>query len=291
MQPQPYVGRFAPTPSGPLHFGSIIAALGSFLQARKYQGTWLVRIEDIDEPRTKPGADKLILEQLERLGLQWDDDIVYQSERISRYQLALKKLESKHLVFPCSCSRKDTGNKPYSGTCRKALTDNKTNQSLRVLTNNELIKLNDLLQGDYSQRLESDVGDFIIKRADGYFAYHLAVVIDDAEQSVTEIVRGLDLLDSTPRQIYLQQLLELSTPSYLHLPLAIDFSGNKLSKATEAEAANTNDPVTTLIHALNFLGQTPPPALAKSNTSTVLEWAIENWEIKNIPSKKEIRVP
>lgn len=290
MYDSTYTGRFAPTPSGPLHFGSIVAALGSFLQARKHQGRWLVRIEDIDEPRTKPGADKLILEQLERLGLYWDGDIVYQSNRIHLYQSALKILESESLVFSCSCSRKDTANKPYPGTCRNKSIKIAGDHSIRLLTTNELITLHDLVQGKYSQQLETDTGDFIIKRADGRFAYHLAVVVDDAEQSVTEIVRGIDLLDSTPRQIYLQKKLGLSIPSYLHLPLAIDSPGNKLSKATEAEAANTNDPVNTLLNALTFLGQEPPKELTSSNVHAVLNWAIENWNIKNIPAKKEITI-
>ena len=288
MQKSAYIGRFAPTPSGPLHFGSIIAALGSYLQARTHHGDWLVRIEDIDQPRAKPGADKKILEQLERLGMYWDDQVVYQSSRTTLYQSALEKLDSENLVFPCSCTRKDVLNKPYPGTCRKTTSNNKTNPSYRLITNNKLIKIKDKLQGVYSQRLETDVGDFIIKRADGLFAYHLAVVVDDAEQGVTEIVRGNDLLDSTPCQIYLQQLLGLSTPDYLHLPLAVDNTGNKLSKASDAEVANTNDPVITLLQALDFLGQMPPAQLSNSSVEDVMKWATKNWDLKKIPKSKEI---
>ena len=288
MQKSAYIGRFAPTPSGPLHFGSIIAALGSYLQARTHHGDWLVRIEDIDQPRAKPGADKKILEQLERLGMYWDDQVVYQSSRTTLYQSALEKLDSENLVFPCSCTRKDVLNKPYPGTCRKTTSNNKTNPSYRLITNNKLIKIKDKLQGVYSQRLETDVGDFIIKRADGLFAYHLAVVVDDAEQGVTEIVRGNDLLDSTPCQIYLQQLLGLSTPDYLHLPLAVDNTGNKLSKARDAEVANTNDPVITLLQALDFLGQMPPAQLSNSSVEDVMKWATKNWDLKKIPKSKEI---
>ena len=283
-----YIGRFAPTPSGPLHFGSIIAALGSYLQARKHQGKWLVRIEDIDQPRTKPGAEKQILKQLERLGMNWDDRILSQSKRTTLYQSALEKLDSESLVFPCSCTRKEILSNPYPGTCRKSPVTIKTNPSYRLITNNSLISIKDRLQGVYSQRLETDVGDFIIKRADGLFAYHLAVVVDDAEQGVTEIVRGNDLLDSTPRQVYLQRLLGLPTPAYLHLPLAIDSAGNKLSKANEAEAANTNDPVVTLLQALSFLGQNPPTQLSSSTVESVLEWAIKNWDIKKLPKNKTI---
>lgn len=283
-----YIGRFAPTPSGPLHFGSIIAALGSYLQARKHQGKWLVRIEDIDQPRTKPGAEKQILKQLERLGMNWDDRILSQSKRTALYQSALEKLDSESLVFPCSCTRKEILSNPYPGTCRKSPVTIKTNPSYRLITNNSLISIKDRLQGVYSQRLETDVGDFIIKRADGLFAYHLAVVVDDAEQGVTEIVRGNDLLDSTPRQVYLQRLLGLPTPAYLHLPLAIDSAGNKLSKANEAEAANTNDPVVTLLQALSFLGQNPPTQLSSSTVESVLEWAIKNWDIKKLPKNKTI---
>ncbi len=288
MQSPRYIGRFAPSPSGPLHFGSIVAALGSYLQARQQQGKWLVRIEDIDTPRTVPGADKLILHQLERLGLIWDDDIVYQSQRIPLYESALDRLDKLGATFPCACTRKEIAENPHSCTCRNGIASGKTGRSIRIKTDDRKISFNDLLQTPYSQSLHADVGDFVIKRADGLFAYHLAVVVDDVEQSITEIVRGADLIDSTPRQIYLQQLLESPTPGYTHLPVVIDKFGNKLSKASTTEAADIGAPVDTLTKALDFLGQSPEKQLSKASVQEVLQWAINNWTLKKIPQVREI---
>lgn len=288
MQSPRYIGRFAPSPSGPLHFGSIVAALGSYLQARQQQGKWLVRIEDIDTPRTVSGADKIILHQLESLGLFWDDEIVYQSQRIPLYESALEKLDILGLTFPCACTRKKIAEDPHSCTCRNGIENGKTGRSIRIKTDNQKILFSDHLQAPYSQSLHADVGDFVIKRADGLFAYHLAVIVDDAEQSITEIVRGADLIDSTPRQIYLQQLLELPTPAYIHLPVVIDEFGNKLSKASITKAVNVDNPVDTLIKALTFLGQSPHEQLSKATVKEVLQWAINNWTLKNIPQAREI---
>lgn len=290
MAESDYIGRFAPTPSGPLHFGSVIAALGSYLQAKYHKGKWLVRIEDIDQPRVRFGADKLILEQLEKLGLHWDGEIVYQNTRLELYENALKKLKSLNYCFPCTCSRKETANKPYPGTCRNGIKNKKKNQSIRLKTNGEEIAFADLLQGTYAQILEKEIGDFVIKRTDGLFAYHLAVVIDDAEQNITEIVRGVDLIDSTPRQIYLQKLLKLETPNYFHLPIAIDESGNKISKQADAKAINSNTATKTLFHALEFLGQLPPIEANDSDKESLIKWAIQNWNINSLPRKKEILV-
>jgi glutamyl-Q tRNA(Asp) synthetase len=283
-----YIGRFAPTPSGPLHFGSIIAALGSYLQARQCNGKWLVRIEDVDLPRTVPGADKIILKQLESLGLFWDGEIIYQSQRTSLYVAALESLKSFGLTFPCVCTRKDISDKPYPGTCRDAIENSKTSHSIRLKTNDQEISFTDLLQGRYSQRLESDVGDFVIKRTDGLFAYHLAVVVDDAEQEITEIVRGADLLDSTPRQIHIQTLLGYATPDYLHLPVVTDKAGNKISKQSHAEAIDHTSPSNVLFKALDFLGQSPPDMAFDSDTESLLTWAIDNWTLKNIPKTRKI---
>lgn len=288
MQSPRYIGRFAPSPSGPLHFGSIVAALGSYLQARQQQGKWLVRIEDVDTPRTVSGADKIILQQLETLGLFWDDDVVYQNQRIALYESALERLNTLGLTFPCACTRKEIIKNPNSCTCRNGIASDKTGRSIRIKTDDRKISFHDLLQAPYSQLLHSDVGDFVIKRGDGLFAYHLAVVVDDAEQSITEIVRGADLIDSTPRQIYLQQLLELPTPSYTHLPVVVDKFGNKLSKASTTEAVNIDKPVDTLIKALNFLGQSPKERLSKSSVQEVLQWAINNWTLNKIPQVREI---
>ena len=290
MQESSYIGRFAPTPSGPLHFGSIIAALGSYLQARINQGKWLVRIDDIDQSRSIPGIDKLILDQLERLGLFWDETVVYQSQRHELYQDAIDRLEYLNCIFPCACSRKDLSEKSYPGTCRKGIKTGNSGRAIRIKTNNNEIGMDDQLQGYYAQLLESEVGDFIIKRSDGFYADHLAVVVDDAEQKVTDIVRGVDLLDSTPRQVYLQRLLEVNTPSYLHLPIAVDKTGRKISKTNKAESINANNPGTTLFAVLNFLGQAPPVDIMDSDVESLLNWSIQNWDINSIPKQKEIKI-
>jgi glutamyl-Q tRNA(Asp) synthetase len=283
-----YIGRFAPSPSGPLHFGSIVTALGSYLQARQRKGKWLVRIEDIDTQRTVNGADKIILHQLENLGLFWDDEVVYQSQRIPLYESALERLNKSGLTFPCACTRKEIAESPYSCTCRNGIAKGKTGRSIRIKTDDRDISFNDKLQGSYSQSLHTEVGDFVIKRADGQFAYHLAVVVDDAEQSITDIVRGADLIDSTPRQIYLQKLLESATPHYTHLPVVIDKYGNKLSKASTAKADYIDNPAETLTKALVFLGQSPEKHLSNASVQEILQWAINNWTLKNISQIREI---
>jgi glutamyl-Q tRNA(Asp) synthetase len=222
--------------------------------------------------------------------LFWDENIIYQSQRLDLYQSALDELHNLNCTFPCTCSRKDLSDKPYSGTCRAGIKSGNIARSIRIKTNNDKIRINDQLQGYYSQQLESEVGDFIIKRADGFFAYHLAVVVDDAEQNITDIVRGVDLLDSTPRQVYLQSKLNLFTPSYLHLPVVIDNSGKKISKATKAEPVNSNKTNETLYHALNFLGQNPPKELLTYDVESILSWSIQNWDINSLPTQKEIMI-
>lgn len=290
MLTPPYIGRFAPTPSGPLHFGSIIAALGSYLQARKNNGQWLVRIEDIDLPRTVAGADKIILEQLEHLGLFWDGEVVYQSKRIDLYEAALETLNAKGLTFLCTCTRKETANKAYPGTCRNGTYKNIANHAIRIKTEQQSITVDDLLQGAFSQDLASEVGDFIIKRSDDLFAYHLAVVVDDAEQQINEIVRGVDLLDSTPRQIFLQQLLGYVVPRYLHLPLAIDKEGKKISKQDHATAIEHDKPLSVIFKALEFLGQSPPIETLDGDVTSLLSWAIENWDVAQLPKAQKIKI-
>lgn len=283
-----YRGRFAPTPSGPLHSGSVIAALGSYLQAKSKQGKWLVRIDDVDIGRSIAGADKVILQQLEQLGLYWDEEVVYQSKRLDHYQAALEKLESINSTFACYCTRKEIANRVYPGTCRKGIKSDRTRYSIRIKTDNSPIGITDLLQGEYSQQLQSKIGDFIIKRADGYFAYHLATVIDDAEQNITEVVRGLDLLDSTPRQVYLQKQLGLPTPRYLHLPVAIDNSGKKISKSDNAQPITAKNNIITLFNTLTFLGLNPPEQLMKTDVESVLNWGVTNWNIAQLPEEKEM---
>lgn len=285
-----YRGRFAPTPSGPLHFGSIITALSSYLQAKKNQGKWLVRIDDIDQNRTVDGADEIILEQLEKLRLFWDEKVVYQSHRHELYENAIKNLQAQDLVFPCACSRKELSQQIYPGTCRTGVKMNKTENSLRIRVDDCKINFGDLLQGFYSQQLDKEVGDFIIKRADGFFAYHLATVVDDAEQNITDIVRGSDLIDSTSRQVFLQKKLNYPSPSYLHLPVALDNENKKISKSINPAHIDILKPTKIIFDALVFLGQNPPDELVKCDIKTALNWSIENWNTKLLPKQQRIMV-
>lgn len=250
----------------------------------------MVRIDDIDQIRTVAGADKLILKQLECLGLCWDESVVYQNQRLDLYQAALDQLHRLKCIFPCACSRKDLSDKPYAGTCREGIKSGSIARSIRIKTNNVKIGINDQLQGPYVQCLQTEIGDFIIKRADGFFAYHLAVVVDDAEQNMTDIVRGIDLLDSTPRQVYLQNKLNFITPSYLHLPIAIDTDGKKISKVTKAESLNLNKPNKILFNALGFLGQQPPCELIDYDIESILNWSIQHWDTSLLPTQKEIKL-
>ena len=222
-----YRGRFAPTPSGALHFGSIVTALGSYLDAKSNEGKWFLRIDDIDQTRNKVDANKIILEQLEKLGLTWDGPIVYQSQNIGLYETAIKKLEEFNCTFPCTCTRQEVGNQIYPGTCRHKNNIWNKKHSIRIKTENIQISISDRLQNNYTQTMDSEVGDFIIKRSDNYFAYQLATIVDDNEQKITDIVRGFDLLDSTTKQVYLQSKLQYKTPRYLHLPIAVDSKGKK----------------------------------------------------------------
>lgn len=286
-----YRGRFAPSPTGPLHFGSLVAAVGSYLEAKSRNGEWLVRIENLDPSRETPGASKEILSTLEVLGMEWDGEVVYQNQRNDAYQAALTLLEKRNLIYPCACSRKEIADSSimgrdspiYPGTCRDSLPGAERSQALRVRTGNNLIEIKDALRGLIRQRLERDIGDFVLRRADGIFAYQLAVVVDDAEQGVTHVVRGEDLLDSTPRQVHLQQLLGYPTPTYMHLPVVVNALGEKLSKQTHAAPIITADPVSQLIMAVRFLGQIPPTELTESGVASFWKWAIRNWRSEKIP--------
>jgi len=285
-----YRGRFAPSPTGPLHFGSLVAAMGSYLEAKAHGGEWLVRIENVDTPREVSGASSDILRTLEYLGMKWDGEVVYQSQRSALYQEAIHSLTKLNLVYRCVCTRKEIldssimGNigPIYPSTCRHAQISQK-NSALRIQTNDKPIWFEDIIQGRVEQHLESDTGDFVMRRADGIFAYQLAVVVDDAEQKVTHVVRGEDLLDSTPRQIYLQQLLGYPVPDYMHLPVATNRDGKKLSKQTRAAPVDRTKAVPQLFAASRFLGQTPPNELLKSDLSVFWQWALENWQAKQIP--------
>lgn len=279
-----YIGRFAPSPTGPLHFGSLVAAVGSYLEAKTHGGHWLVRMEDLDPPREQPGAADLILRTLEAYGFEWDGPVLYQSRRGEAYEAALERLRQDGLLYPCSCSRKEIADSAmqgiegpvYPGTCRNGL-HGKPARAWRVRTTTQETAFDDAIQGRQSQMLERNIGDFVLKRADGFYAYQLAVVVDDAEQGITHVVRGADLLDSTPRQIWLQQLLGLPTPQYMHLPIATNAAGEKLSKQTLAPPLDLTDPVPALWQALAFLGQNPPEELAITSLAGLWQWAQNQW--------------
>ncbi len=279
-----YLGRFAPSPTGALHFGSLVAAVGSYLDARAHGGRWLVRMEDVDEPRCSPQYADEILRQLEAHGLTWDGEVVYQSQRKPLYQSALDQLIERGAAFSCACTRREIADSTlhgiegpvYPGTCRNGL-HGKTARAWRVRVNDTPICFADRLQGQQCQQIERDIGDFIVKRADGLFAYQLAVVADDFAQGITHVVRGADLLASTPRQIHLQTLLNYPTPAYLHLPIVTNEAGQKLSKQTLAPALDSQLVSANLWDALNFLGLRPEPELKRTNANGLLAWGIENW--------------
>jgi glutamyl-Q tRNA(Asp) synthetase len=278
-----YRGRFAPSPTGALHFGSLVAAVGSYLDAKHHQGQWLVRIEDLDTPRNVLGAADDILRTLEAYGLHWDESVVYQSQRIHLYDAALEQLQAQQACYPCVCSRKIIASHQdglvYAGTCRNGFEQASIKpKAWRLRVNDSTIHFEDRLQGDISQNLTSNVGDFVIKRSDGVFAYQLAVVVDDAQQGINHVVRGMDLLDSTPRQILLQQQLRLPTPHYLHLPIVVNSRGEKLSKQTLAQPIDKQNPVATLYAALRFLRQLPPVDLLQSDMMDMWHWAIIHWK-------------
>jgi glutamyl-Q tRNA(Asp) synthetase len=298
--PRGYRGRFAPSPTGPLHFGSLVAAVGSWADARAGAGEWLVRMEDLDPPRAVPEAAAAILRALEALGLEWDGPVLYQSARAEAYRAALDDLQRQGVLFPCGCTRKEIadsavtaldGSSVYPGTCRDGLPPGRAKRTMRVRVGAAAIDFVDGLQGPVHQTLARDVGDFVLVRADGLCAYQLAVVVDDAAQGVTDVVRGADLLDSTPRQIFLQRLLGLPTPRYLHLPVAVDARGEKLSKQTLAPRIDGSRPAAALVAALRFLGQSPPAGLELASTRAVLEWAIAHWDRAHIPATRAIAAP
>ena len=294
-----YRGRFAPSPTGPLHFGSLVAALGSCLEARAAGGEWLLRLEDLDEPRCVAGAGEDILRTLEALGFAWDGEIAWQSRRTPRYRAVLERLRLAGAVFPCGCSRReiaDSGLAPdgarrYPGTCRLGLPPGRVARAWRVRVEPGTECFDDLLQGRVCQDLAAEVGDFVVLRADGCFAYQLAVVVDDAEQGITHVVRGADLLDSTPRQRHLQRLLGYAHPEYLHLPAAVNAAGEKLSKQTRARPIDPRRPQPALCAALDFLGQRPPPGLVETDLSELWRWAEENWRRGQLPRCRSAPAP
>lgn len=287
----PYIGRFAPSPTGPLHRGSLVAAMASFLDARAHDGQWLVRIEDIDEPRCPPGMAEHILAMLAAFGMQWDGEVVWQSRRKGLYEAAFTRLAP--WVYPCGCTRREIadsrigiaadGAAVYSGTCRHGLAAGKTPRAFRLRVPESgdadgMITFEDRWMGMVSQQLAAEVGDFVLKRADGFWAYQLAVIVDDADQGVTHVVRGADLLDSTPRQIYLQRLLDLPTPRYMHVPVVTNDIGEKLSKQTGAMALDVKKPLAELAAAARFL------ELEVGASQTVAQFwqeAVAAWEARH----------
>ena len=284
-------GRFAPSPTGPLHFGSLVAALGSLLSARRRGGRWLVRVEDLDTPRNAAGASDSILRDLERLAMHWDGEVVSQCARTDLYGEALETLADRGWTFDCGCSRRDLVGGLYPGTCRGGLPPGRSARSVRLRVPADCIEFRDRVQGLTTQRLDREVGDFVVLRADGIVAYHLAVVVDDAAQRVSEVVRGCDLLDSTPRQILLQRALGLPTPEYAHLPVAVDANRNKLSKQNLARPVAAQPPGAVLVDALEFLGQRPPRELARAPAEEVLAWGIAGWDRDRVPRLRESPAP
>lgn len=277
-----YRGRFAPSPTGPLHFGSLVAAAASYLDARAAGGEWLVRMEDVDKPRERPGAADAILRTLEAYGFEWDGEVARQSARSEAYGAALEELKRRGLAYPCGCSRKETGGSRYPGTCRNGLKPGRAPRAWRVRADEAPRWFEDRLFGRCEDGADGD--DFIVLRADGLFAYQLAVVVDDHWQGITDVVRGADLLDSTPRQILLQRALGYATPRYLHVPVAVDARGDKLSKQTRAAPLDDANPLPSLLKALTFLGQQPPPQPAA--VGEVWRWAIARWEPRAIPKER-----
>jgi glutamyl-Q tRNA(Asp) synthetase len=277
-----YVGRFAPSPTGPLHFGSLVAALASYMEARSAKGKWLLRMEDLDKPREQPGAADAILRALDAFGLHWDGAVEYQSRRAALYQAALDRL--KAYTYPCGCTRREMadsslaidGGRVYGGECRRGLSGGKAARAIRIRAQSR-IEFVDRIQGAQAQDLEKDIGDFVLWRADGQFAYQLAVVVDDAAQGITDVVRGADLLDSTARQIYLQQRLGYATPRYLHVPVALNPAGDKLSKQTGAPALDPGRPGEALRRAFVFLGQMATEDLGEG---------LQNWNASRIPPRR-----
>jgi glutamyl-Q tRNA(Asp) synthetase len=294
-----YRGRFAPSPTGALHFGSLIAAVGSYLEAKSHNGEWLVRIENLDKPREIPAASHEIFRALEILGMEWDHEVIYQDQRKDTYENILTILNKRGLTYSCTCTRKEIADSSitgisgqiYAGTCRNNVQNKDRPGAVRIKTDNNIIEFEDSLHGLISQRLESETGDFILRRSDGIYAYQLAVVADDATQGITNVVRGADLLDSTPRQIYLQKLLGYSTPTYMHLPVAVNNQGEKLSKQTKAALLDISNPVKQLVEAVNFLGQESPIELLGNNVSSFWKWAIENWHPEKIHKKRTLPFP
>lgn len=295
-----YRGRFAPSPTGPLHFGSLVAAVGSYLDARTQGGEWLVRIEDVDTPRNVPGAADGILATLAAFGFQWDGPVLRQSSRFEAYEAVLEQLKTAGMAYGCACSRKEIadsaslsavdGGLVYPGTCRAGPVGGRVPRAWRLRVGSGEVAFVDRVQGAGSQQLARDVGDFVLRRADGLFAYQLAVVVDDHFQGITDVVRGADLFASTPRQIWLQGCLGYAAPAYAHLPVACNAAGEKLSKQTLAPALDATQASRVLLQALRFLGQAAPENLATAPVAEIWDWALAHWSFAAIPRQASVRL-
>ncbi|HPE60543.1 MAG: tRNA glutamyl-Q(34) synthetase GluQRS [Thiothrix sp.] len=289
-----YRGRFAPSPTGRLHFGSLLTATASYLEARSQGGIWLLRIEDLDTPRIRTETTGAIIRTLALHGFVWDEDITYQSRRLTYYRQALQTLKTRQLTYACTCSRKVLQQQArpgayglvYPGTCRRQQTvPDGRRHAIRIRVPARDIRFNDRIQGLFCQNLATELGDFVLRRADGIFAYQLAVVVDDARQGITHVVRGADLLDNTPRQYYLQEQLELPHPHYAHIPLACNAQGQKLSKQTFATALEPEQALDNLCQVWNALGQIPLEAAALDSVTAFWDHAIRHWEPCRITGK------
>jgi glutamyl-Q tRNA(Asp) synthetase len=288
---KPYIGRYAPSPTGPLHFGSLVAAVASYLDARSHDGRWLLRMEDLDKPREMAGAADAILHMLDAYGFEWDGSILYQSDRHERYQSVLDRLIAADWIYPCNCSRREVAEiahagiegPVYPGLCRQGLSRQRSARAWRIKTDAAHLIFKDQIQGMFDHHMQRDVGDFILKRADGQFAYQLAVVVDDADQGITHVVRGADLLNSTSRQILLQYSLHLASPKYAHIPVVAGKDGQKLSKQTGAAAISEVNAGIRLVQAMRFLGMMPPKDLEKGSLAAIWQWAKLHWHLESVP--------
>lgn len=288
-----YIGRFAPSPSGPLHFGSLIAALGSYFQAKSQRGTWLVRMEDLDPPREMPGAADIILRQLQAYGLQWDGEVMYQSQRHEAYQAQIEQWLDEGVAYYCRCTRKQirAAGGYYPGTCRTAAITDGDGCAIRIKVAHPTYQFTDEQHDTITIPPALAEEDFIIKRRDGLFAYNLAVVLDDIEQGIIQVVRGADLIEPTGRQISLYRQLNAKPVSYLHLPLAVDEQGNKLSKQNHATAIDLQHPQPTLIRAMEFLGFVMNAEIKGAGVEEIIRWGCQNWSQDQLPSATEITSP
>ena len=283
----PCIGRFAPSPTGPLHFGSLLAALASYLDIRARNGRWLLRIEDIDPPREQPGAADSILRTLDALGLHWDGEVVYQSRRHALYEDALQQLISLNTAYPCRCSRKQLrtrGVLGYDGHCLRHPPEINTDIAWRVQHTRADQQFEDRIQGLRQYHWDGHEGDFVVYRRDGLFAYQLAVVVDDANQGITEVLRGSDLIDETPHQMALQEQLGYRRPHYAHIPVITNAAGQKLSKQNLAPAIDARQRQALLLRALTLLGQQPSAELVDASLEELLDWGCRHWQLDAVPA-------